>query len=137
MSISIFPNTVLRRYPKLPSFLAPSYTFEAKAQPISLAGRSPARVWLNVEDDLKIWIEVRCTKLVQLGVVEMFEPVTPLFIERRYSGGNLQQDSAILTPDALRRAQVFDCEIPNSVTDVQRILCVVYSIASCVRGHIR
>jgi hypothetical protein len=70
---------------------------------------------------MEIWIEVRSTKLVQLWVLEVFEPVTLLltmFVERTLYEGHSQQDSTTLTPDALRRPQVFGCEIPHGVTDV-------------------
>lgn len=97
-----------------------SYTFEAKAQPISFVGSSPARVGFDIKNDVEIWIEVRCTKLMQLWVSKVFEPVSPHRVSREkiqcrwYS----QQDSATLSPDALCSPQVFSCEIPHGVTDV-------------------
>jgi hypothetical protein len=54
----------------------PSHAFKTKAQPISLLGSSPAGVWFDIENNVKIWIEVRCTKVMQLGVLEVFESIS-------------------------------------------------------------
>lgn len=66
-----------------------SYTFEAKAHPISFIGSSPARLGFDVENDVEIWIEVRHTKFMQLWVHEMFEPVLPRRVSRKRPGDTI------------------------------------------------
>lgn len=117
--------------------LRSSYTFEAKTQPISLPGSSPARAWFDIKDVVEICVEVNFTKLKQLRVFKVFQPVIIIRRVETGHGWHSQQDSTILTPNAFRCPQVLARETPHSVTDIERILCVVCSIASRVRCHVR
>jgi hypothetical protein len=125
-----------RNCPKLP---CSSHPFEAKTQPVALSRGRPARVWFDIQDMMEVWVEVKFAELLQLGMFEMFEPIWSFVFVHHHKSQMVhsQQDPTALTSDALRSPQVLAREIPHSVTNVQRVLCVVCSIPGRVCCHVR